>query len=190
MKENEQMKKSFGTYRKIMGWFEGFLLAIPIIIVVAATVLISSKIIEEDNPDEVIIQEADPDLAEEEVTCWTILSNLAEKRFDYESDNKVVLVVLSICVVVDYIFIVCLVDLIKKIFYEVETNGTPFTKHNVRYFSILSKVAIIMALLRVVSVGIGAPDVGMGLILLIVILSLSKVFEYGYELQNKVDNKE
>ena len=190
MKDNEQMKKSFGTYRKIIGVFEGFLLAIPIILVIAATIIVSANILQEDNPDEVVIQEADSDLVEEEVTVWTLLSELTEKRFDYETDNKAIIVIFTICIVFDYIMIICLIDLIKKIFYQVESKGTPFTEENNIYFSKLSKVAIIMTILRVISAIVGASDLGMGLILLIVILSLTKVFEYGYELQNIVDSKE
>lgn len=189
MKDNEQMKTCFGKYRKIMGWFEGFLLAIPIILIVAVTVILVANIVAEDNPDVVVIQEADEEYQEEELTVWSLLGELSEKRFDTESDNKAILIIMGVCVFIDYIFIICMVDLIKKIFYQVETKGTPFTEETINYFHAMSKVAIILAIIRLISMSFGATDLGMGLILLITILSLSKVFEYGYDLQKEVNNK-
>lgn len=100
--------------------------------------------------------------------------------------------ILIICLIIYLIFIYLILNKVDKLFRNIYEGDTPFTLENIKY---IKKIALyfIMALVfpdvsgwiyeLVTKFNIGVEFELMNIVYILVIISLSYIFEYGYEIQ-------
>lgn len=195
LNSEDKMKKKFGKYKRIMTVIEGFLMVVPIMLIVVAIIVgfavgISGD--EEENiVDNGIVAE---NIEEDEELNWKDealdildLKDDLENDEDYqkapESLKTIIIFSTIIAAIAGYIIAIMLVDSLAKIFGEVETQGTPFTEKNIK---LLRRVQILSIILWILQMA-GIRENSIGLVFVLIISAFRSVFEYGYKLQKEAD---
>ena len=187
----DKMKRKFKKLKTIMTIIEGFLMVIPIMVIIIA-VLVGIKIGMEGKENSSIIESAF-DVEEGEEVDWKVeILDILNQKEDLQEDEdyqnasetlKTLMVVSNIIAsFMGYIFAIIIVDCLAKIFGEVEKEGTPFTEKNIKLLKIVNIIAICLWL-----VGMMVSRNTVGLVFIIVISAFRSVFEYGYKLQKEAD---
>lgn len=184
--EDSKLRKKFKKLREWVILLEGILLVPVIVVVLILGISTGEKLIYGTNEflKSVIIEE---DSNETEIKIDDVVE-VAEKLsgeelvFEGETDEYKRLVAISQILVVflDYMCTVVIVNTLAKIFGNVETEGTPFTKENVKDLSVINVFAGILFVF-------GTPNISIGLISLIIISAITYIFKYGYKIQQEVD---
>lgn len=187
--DNEKMKKQFGKYRKIMTIVEGFLMVVPILVVLVAVIVgftVGKNEVKENIVDNGGQIEEELDWKGEVLEVLDLRDDL-ENDEDYQNAPEVLksLMVISTIIagIIGYIIAILLVDSLAKIFGDVEKEGTPFTEKNIK---LLKRVQILSIILWILQMA-GIRRNSVGLVFIIVIAAFKSIFEYGYRLQKGVN---
>ncbi|MBR2289591.1 MAG: DUF2975 domain-containing protein [Clostridia bacterium] len=187
----EKMKKKFGKLRKIMTVIEGFLMVVPLLVIVVAILVGIAVGMNAKDEDTNVVDSGVVEVEEAEEIDWKaevldVLDLHLENDEDYQNASETLknLMVWSaiIASLAGYILAILITDNLAKIFGEVEKQGTPFTERNIQ---LLKRVNIIAIILWIIGM-MGVRDT-IGLIFVVVISAFRSVFEYGYKLQKESD---
>ena len=105
----------------------------------------------------------------------TIINHVSEKQAEIQNLKE------SSNLILTFLSIVILLDLLAKIFKNIEENETPFTQKNIQYIKYIEIWVWILYILT------SASLINLTLILAIVISALNSIFKYGYQLQIESD---
>ena len=190
---DEKMKKKFGKYRKLMIVIEGFLMVVPILVIISAIILgLAIGLSGEDKKSNILASAIDIEEGEEidwrsEILDILDMKNDIETDRDYQAASETLknLIAISAIIagIIGYVLAIIIVDTLSKIFGEVEKEGTPFTENNIK---LLKKVHIISIFLWVLGMA-GVRKNTVGIVFVLVISAFRSVFEYGYKLQKEAD---
>lgn len=189
--DEEKMKKKFGKYRKIISVIEGFLMAVPLMLIIIAVIVgfavgLSGKDEESNMIDGSSEVQEDIDWKSEVLDFLNLKDDL-EKDEDYQnaSEPLKVLMVLStiVAAIIGYVLAIIMLDYLAKIFGEVEKTGTPFTENNIKFLKRVHILSIVLWILQMA----GIRENSIGLVFVLVISAFRSVFEYGYKLQKESD---
>lgn len=186
--EDSKFRKKFKSLKGWMIFFEGILL-VPVIVTILFMVIIAGEVLVSGTNEfakSIIIDETSEEV-EEEIKIDDIVG-LAEElsgedlMLEDETNEFKRFVAISqiITVFLDYICVVIIVDTLGKIFGNIEKEGTPFTKENVKKLNVINLFAGILFIF-------GTPNISIGLISIIIILAITYIFKYGYKIQQEVD---
>ena len=154
----------------------------------------SIKIVDENKIEVhgVIIGEYDGDLADNEVI----------KIFKNNSNIKIIsyFETAMIFLIIDIVIMIIILNYVEKLFNNIKNNLTPFTLENVGFIRKISylMIALIMItsiwniLFNVISTSTNSGENSFGLIgilEILIIFSMSYIFEYGYEIQKDSKGK-
>ena len=154
----------------------------------------SIKIVDENKIEVhgVIIGEYDSDLADNEVI----------KIFKNNSNIKIIsyFETAMIFLIIDIVIMIIILNYVEKLFNNIKNNLTPFTLENVGFIKKISylMIALIMItpisniLFNVISTSTNSGENSFGLIgilEILIIFSMSYIFEYGYEIQKDSKGK-
>ena len=195
LSSEDKMKKKFGKYRRIMTVIEGFLMVVPIMLIVMALIVgfaVGLSGTDEENiVDNGSIAESIED--NEELSWKDEALDILDLKDDLENDEDyqkapealktLIIVSTIIAAIAGYIIAIMLVDSLAKIFGEVEKQGTPFTEKNIK---LLRRVQILSIILWILQMA-GIRENSIGLVFVLVISAFRSVFEYGYKLQIEAD---
>ena len=148
----------------------------------------SIKIVDENKIEVhgVIIGEYDGDLADNEV-IKLFINNSKVKIISYFESAMIFLII-------DIVIMIIILNYVEKLFNNIKNNLTPFTLENVGFIKKISylMIALIMItpisniLFNVISTSTNSGENSFGLIgilEILIIFSMSYIFEYGYEIQ-------
>ena len=186
--EDSKFRKKFKSLKGWIIFFEGILL-VPVIVTILFMVIIAGEVLVSGTNEfakSIIIDETSEEV-EEEIKIDDIVG-LAEElsgedlMLEDETNEFKRFVAISqiITVFLDYICVVIIVDTLGKIFGNIEKEGTPFTKENVKKFSVINLFAVILFIF-------GTPNISIGLISIIIISAVTYIFKYGYKIQQEID---
>ena len=178
--EDSKFRKKFKSLKGWMIFFEGILL-VPVIVTILFMVIIAGEVLVSGTNEfakSIIIDETSEEV-EEEIKIDDIVG-LAEElsgedlMLEDETNEFKRFVAISqiITVFLDYICVVIIVDTLGKIFGNIEKEGTPFTKENVKKLNVINLFAGILFIF-------GTPNISIGLISIIIILAITYIFKYG-----------
>lgn len=189
----EKMKKKFGIYRKLMTVIEGFLMVVPILVIISAIVIgLAIGLSGEDKESNILASAIDIKEGEEidwraEILDILDMKNDIEADKDYQAASETLKNLMAISGIIagilGYILAIIVVDCLAKIFGEVEKEGTPFTENNIK---LLKKVHIVSIFLWILGMA-GVRKNTVGIVFVLVISAFRSVFEYGYKLQKEAD---
>jgi NADH:ubiquinone oxidoreductase subunit 5 (subunit L)/multisubunit Na+/H+ antiporter MnhA subunit len=179
--DEEKMKIKFRKFRKIIQTIEVAFMILPVVLIVIfvlslGVLIAGSSIDKESSTNETVVESNTDEISEEDT------NDLAN-----EDESGITSIISAILLIVNWVISVILMDHLRKIFYEVETLGTPFTEKNVMYIDKISKLTIVLGILRIISLIISNSEFGASLVFIIIILAISSVFKYGYKLQKESD---
>ena len=140
---------------------------------------------------DIIVFDLDEDISSEEVI------SIFEKNSRYEIIGY--LEVGCLCLVVELIVMIIILKYVENLFDNIKNNNTPFTLDNVNYIKRISylMIALIMvnplaetffSLIYNVSGNTGGFEL-MSILEILIIFSMSYIFEYGYEIQKDSKGK-
>ena len=186
--EDSKFRKKFKSLKGWIIFFEGILL-VPVIVTILFMVIIAGEVLVSGTNEfakSIIIDETSEEV-EEEIKIDDIVG-LAEElsgedlMLEDETNEFKRFVAISqiITVFLDYICVVIIVDTLGKIFGNIEKEGTPFTKENVKKLSVINLFAGILFIF-------GTPNISIGLISIIIISAVTYIFKYGYKIQQEID---
>ena len=186
--EDSKFRKKFKLLKGWMIFFEGILL-VPVIVTILFMVIIAGEVLVSGTNEfakSIIIDETSEEV-EEEIKIDDIVK-LAEELSgedlmveDETNEFKRFVAISQIIIVfLDYICLVIIVDTLGRIFGNVEKEGTPFTKENVKKLSVINLFAVILFIF-------GTPNISIGLISIIIISAITYIFKYGYKIQQEID---
>lgn len=154
----------------------------------------SIKIVDENKIEVhgVIIGEYDGDLADNEV-IKLFINNSKVKIISYFESAMIFLII-------DIVIMIIILNYVEKLFNNIKNNLTPFTLENVGFIKKISylMIALIMItpisniLFNVISTSTNSGENSFGLIgilEILIIFSMSYIFEYGYEIQKDSKGK-
>jgi hypothetical protein len=187
--DEEKMKTKFRNFRKIIQAIEIILIGSPILLIVITFFSIGVMIEETGVDEESITNEAvvENNTSDISTTEYEENSFIQIKDFGNETTNIIASVVAVIAFIADWVITIILLEQLRKIFYEVETKGTPFTEKSVMHIDKISKLTIILGVLRIISAFVSNSELGASLTFIIIILAISSIFKYGYKLQKESD---
>ena len=94
---------------------------------------------------------------------------------------------------VDLIIMIIILNYVEKLFNNIKNNNTPFTLDNVNYIKRISYLIIALIIINPLSgmlfgslLGVAESSSGfelMSILEILIIFSMSYIFEYGYEIQ-------
>ena len=176
--DEEKMKKNFKAYGKIAEVIESILLIAPIIILVILAVIGIGILIgnEQDNVQESFMLQS---LTGEDVSWNQILKEVVgEGEQEFEEMSNAMIAIKVICIIADYIITILILDNLKKMFKETSQEAKPFTEANVKRLNNISWLTFAMWIII---------NNNVGLMAVLSIFALNKVFKYGYKLQIESD---
>lgn len=154
----------------------------------------SIKIVDENKIEVhgVIIGEYDGDLADNEVI----------KIFKNNSNIKIIsyFETAMIFLIIDIVIMIIILNYVEKLFNNIKNNQTPFTLENVGFIKKISYLMIalifitpisntLFSIISSVSNGGENPFEIMNILEILIIFSMSYIFEYGYEIQKDSKGK-
>jgi len=163
----ESKKKKIQMLRKIISFGEIILMVVPMLIFLISITLA------------ILIG-----LGAEEVDLATEVNDIvgvAEEEACTQEEN-IKIYITSIFSIIGYVIYLLIVNKIKKIFINIENEGTPFTEKNIILLNKIKKLVLI----SFVTIFFG-NEFGISLIPVVIVLALIFVFEHGCELQKEVD---
>ena len=151
------------------------------------------KIIDENKIEinNIIIGEFDGDVSENEVI----------KMFINNSHLKIIIYIETglIFLLIDIIIMIIILNYVEKLFSNIKNNTTPFTLENVSFIKKISYLMIILIIITPISGTIfnlildlqteESPFELINILEILIILSMSYIFEYGYEIQKDSNGK-
>ena len=151
------------------------------------------KIIDENKIEinNIIIGEFDGDVSENEVI----------KMFINNSHLKIIVYIETglIFLLIDIIIMIIILNYVEKLFSNIKNNTTPFTLENVSFIKKISYLMIILIIITPISGTIfnlildlqteESPFELINILEILIILSMSYIFEYGYEIQKDSNGK-
>ena len=123
------------------------------------------------------------------------------KMFVENSNNKIIIYmeVVMIFLLVDIIIMIIIFNYVEKLFDNIRNNKTPFTLDNVSFIKKISYLMISLIILTSVSEGIfdfminsSSSEISfelVGILEILIIFSMSYIFEYGCEIQKDSHGK-
>ena len=154
----------------------------------------SIKIIDKNKIEinDIIIGEFDSDLSENEVI----------KMFENNSSIKIIcyLETAMVFLLVDVVIMIIILNYVEKLFNNIKNERTPFTLDNVIFIKKISYLMIALILITPISDTLfsiisGSSNGGdnpielIGILEILIIFSMSYIFEYGYEIQKDSNGK-
>ena len=186
--EDSKFRKKFKSLKGWIIFFEGILL-VPVIVTILFMVIIAGEVLVSGRNEfakSIIIDETSEEVEEEiKIDDIVVLAEeLSGKDLMLEDETnefkRFVAISQIITVFLDYICVVIIVDTLGKIFGNIEKEGTPFTKENVKKLSVINLFAGILFIF-------GTPNISIGLISIIIISAVTYIFKYGYKIQQEID---
>lgn len=184
--EDTKLRKKFKTLKGWMILFEALLL-VPVIVVILSMVIIAGEVLisgTNEYAKSMIIEESSEENEIGVDDIVTLAEDLSgeELILDGESEEFKRFVAISHILVVclDYMCIIIITNTLAKIFGNVEKEGTPFTKENVKNLNVINIFAGVLFIF-------GTPNFSIGLISIIIISAITYIFKYGYKIQQEVD---
>ena len=204
--EKQKQVKSLSNVIGLIGKIGGIVLKVAIAFIILAMVLVpyvvnnvevtsneitfktdNIKIIDQDKLEihDIIIADIDADISQSEFI----------KIFNTHSNAEIIgyaeaaLVFLLISIVI----VIFVLGYVEKLFNNIKNNSTPFTLDNVHYIKRISYLMIALIILTPLSgvfvnlifgmTEVESPFELMGILEILIIFSMSYIFEYGYEIQ-------
>lgn len=186
--EDSKFRKKFKSLKGWIIFFEGILL-VPVIVTILFMVIIAGEVLVSGTNEfakSIIIDETSEEVEEEiKIDDIVVLAEeLSGKDLMLEDETnefkRFVAISQIITVFLDYICVVIIVDTLGNIFGNIEKEGTPFTKENVKKLSVINLFAVILFIF-------GTPNISIGLISIIIISAVTYIFKYGYKIQQEID---
>lgn len=167
-KEMIQKCKKIRRVITIFQWIIAILFIVIAIVIIANAILQSNLV---DNHSHNMLNKEDNIFGKIE----TIINHVSEKQAEIQNLKE------SSNLILTFLSIVILLDLLAKIFKNIEENETPFTQKNIQYIKYIEIWVWILYILT------SASLINLTLILAIVISALNSIFKYGYQLQIESD---
>lgn len=176
--DEEKMKKSFKSFGNIAKLVEDILIAGPIIILVLAAIL-SISIFVGEKPENTTENTVVQDTQAQDISFNDVLNDITDGAFkEYEEMPVVFKIVKIICLIATFIIHIIILDNLKNMFIEISQDAKPFTEKNVKRLNNISWLTFALLFIS---------ELNIGLITVICIFALNKVFKYGYKLQIESD---
>ena len=131
-----------------------------------------------------------------------IYDNKIIKTFENNSNIKIISYVESglVFLLIDIIIMIIILGCVEKLFRNIKNNTTPFTLDNVKYIKKIAYLMIALILLTPISDALFSTILGisdetsspfelMNILEILIIFSMSYIFEYGYEIQKDSNGK-
>jgi len=141
--------------------------------------------------NDIIIGEFDEDISENQVI----------KMFEKNSNLKIIIYIEIglVFLLIDIIIMIIILSYVEKLFNNIKKNNTPFTLDNVNFIKRISYLMIVLILITPIA-GIifnsllnltteDNPIELMNILEILIIFSMSYIFEYGYEIQKDSKGK-
>jgi hypothetical protein len=160
--DEEKMKIKFRKFRKIIQTIEVAFMILPVVLIVIfvlslGVLIAGSSIDKESSTNETVVESNTDEISEENNSSdISTIGSDENSIFDTndlanEDESGITSIISAILLIVNWVISVILMDHLRKIFYEVETLGTPFTEKNVMYIDKISKLTIVLGILRIIS---------------------------------------
>ena len=176
--DEEKMKKSFKSYGKIAEVIESILLIVPIVLLVISLVMGIAMLVG-DNQDDRFKNSMVQSEQGEEISERQFLKDLIGEDYkEFEEMSNVQITIKVICIIAEYIITILILDNLKKMFKETSQDAKPFTEANVKRLNNISWLTFALWL---------TTNTNVGIVVVISIFALNKVFKYGYKLQIESD---
>ena len=204
--EKQKQVKSLSNVIGLIGKIGGIVLKVAIAFIILAMVLVpyvvnnvevtsneitfktdNIKIIDQDKLEihDIIIADIDADISQSEFI--EIFNTHSNAEIIGYAEAALVFLLISIVIV---IFVL---GYVEKLFNNIKNNSTPFTLDNVHYIKRISYLMIALIILTPLSgvfinlifgmTEVESPFELMGILEILIIFSMSYIFEYGYEIQ-------
>ena len=209
VKFNEEKQKQVKTLSNVIGLIGkigGIVLKVAIAFIILAMVLVpyvvnnvevgsneitfktdNIKVIDQDKLEihDIIIADIDADISQSEFI--EIFNTHSNAEIIGYAETALVFLLISI------VLVIFVLGYVEKLFNNIKNNNTPFTLDNVHYIKRISYLMIALIILTPLSgvfvnlifgmTEVESPFELMGILEILIIFSMSYIFEYGYEIQ-------
>ena len=204
--EKQKQVKSLSNVIGLIGKIGGIVLKVAIAFIILAMVLVpyvvnnvevtsneitfktdNIKIIDQDKLEihDIIIADIDADISQSEFI--EIFNTHSNAEIIGYAEAALVFLLISI------VLVIFVLGYVEKLFNNIKNNSTPFTLDNVHYIKRISYLMIALIILTPLSgvfinlifgmTEVESPFELMGILEILIIFSMSYIFEYGYEIQ-------
>ena len=204
--EKQKQVKSLSNVIGLIGKIGGIVLKVAIALIILAMVLVpyvvnnvevtsneitfktdNIKIIDQDKLEihDIIIADIDADISQSEFI--EIFNTHSNAEIIGYAEAALVFLLISI------VLVIFVLGYVEKLFNNIKNNSTPFTLDNVHYIKRISYLMIALIILTPLSgvfinlifgmTEVESPFELMGILEILIIFSMSYIFEYGYEIQ-------
>lgn len=176
--DEEKMKNSFKTYGSISELIESILIVAPTMLLIIFLLLGVATFFENKNnakTDNIVAQTTQ---SEENTLKEFIIDLISDDgtKIDDISNFEITMKIISF--VADYVFSIIILHNLTKMFKDISQDAKPFTESNVKRINIISWSALGLWI---------TTNSNIGLITVICIFAISKIFKSGYKLQIESD---
>jgi hypothetical protein len=204
--KKQKQVKSLSNVIGLIGKIGGIVLKVAIAFIILAMVLVpyivnnvevgsdeitfktaNIKIIDQDKLEihDIIIADIDADISQSEFI--EIFNTHSNAEIIGYAEASLVFLLISI------VLVIFVLGYVEKLFNNIKNNNTPFTLDNVHYIKRISYLMIALIILTPLSgvfvnlifgmTEVESPFELMGILEILIIFSMSYIFEYGYEIQ-------
>ena len=204
--EKQKQVKTLSNVISLIGKIGGIVLKVAIAFIILAMALVpyivnnvdvtsdeitfktdNIKIIDQDKLEihDVIIADIDADISQSEFI--EIFNTHSNAEIIGYAEAALVFLLISI------VLVIFVLGYVEKLFNNIKNNNTPFTLDNVHYIKRISYLMIVLIILTPLSgvfinlifgmTEVESPFELMGILEILIIFSMSYIFEYGYEIQ-------
>ena len=186
--EDTKLRNKFKLLKRLMILLEGFLL-VPVIMILLSMVIITGEVLISGTNEfatslisDETLEENDVELGIDDVVGFAEELSGEDLLVDGKSEGfkRVVAITYILMVCLDYMSVTIIVNILAKIFENIEKEGTPFTIKNVKNLNAINVFAAILFVF-------GTPRISIGFVSIIIISAITCVFKYGYKIQQEVD---
>ena len=186
--EDTKLRNKFKLLKRLMILLEGFLL-VPVIMIILSMVIITGEVLISGTNEfatslisDETLEENDVELGIDDVVGFAEELSGEDLLVDGKSEGfkRVVAITYILMVCLDYMSVTIIVNILAKIFENIEKEGTPFTIKNVKNLNAINVFAAILFVF-------GTPRISIGFVSIIIISAITCVFKYGYKIQQEVD---
>ena len=204
--KKQKQVKSLSNVIGLIGKIGGIVLKVAIAFIILAMVLVpyvvnnvevgsdeitfktdNIKVIDQDKLEihDIIIADIDADISQSEFI--EIFNTHSNAEIIGYAETALIFLLISI------VLVIFVLGYVEKLFNNIKNNNTPFTLDNVHYIKTISYLMIALIILTPLSgvfvnlifgmTEVESPFELMGILEILIIFSMSYIFEYGYEIQ-------
>ena len=204
--EKQKQVKTLSNVISLIGKIGGIVLKVAIAFIILAMALVpyvvnnvevtsneitfktdNIKVIDQDKLEihDIIIADIDADISQSEFI--EIFNTHSNAEIIGYAETALIFLLISI------VFVIFVLGYVEKLFNNIKNNNTPFTLDNVHYIKRISYLMIALIILTPLSgvfvnlifgmTEVESPFELMGILEILIIFSMSYIFEYGYEIQ-------